>query len=264
MENVRGIQSMRDESGTDYPSRIKARLEAGPRGHRYGVASATIDLGGFGLAQTRLRWIMVAMRLDAGGTAAAEVIVQRLADGSSKRLRTLRSAIGDLPRVSVCGGAEVLEGPDGRTWFNHQSLKHSDQLIKRLQHVPPEGGLPDVPRSLLTPHLIRVLEGAYGSGGHAKNIYGRLSWSKPCGTIVAGIDKITCGRFVHPEEDRLLTPRECARIQSFPDRFRFLKSLVNSYYLIGNAVPPKAGAAIADAIASFLVTKRRASRRQTQ
>jgi DNA (cytosine-5)-methyltransferase 1 len=110
----------------------------------------------------------------------------------------------------------------------------------------------DVPRRLLTDHLRRLVDGAYGSGGHVKNIYGRLEWGKPSGTVVAGIDKITCGRFVHPVENRLLTPRECARLQSFPDEFAFMPSLVASYYLIGNAVPPKAAAAMGRSVASFL------------
>ena len=58
-----------------------------------------------------------------------------------------------------------------------------------------------------------MVDGKYGSGGFVKNIYGRLDWKKPAGTVVAGIRKITCGRFVHPDFDRLLTPRECTRLQ---------------------------------------------------
>ena len=88
-----------------------------------------------------------------------------------------------------------------------------------------------------------------------KNIYGRMSWDLPSGTVVAGIDKITCGRFVHPEADRLLTPRECARIQSFPDDIRFAGSLVNQYYMIGNAVPPRFSATLAGAVADAITPR---------
>jgi DNA (cytosine-5)-methyltransferase 1 len=79
-----------------------------------------------------------------------------------------------------------------------------------------------------------------------------MDWDKPSGTIVAGIDKITCGRFVHPEDHRLLTPRECARIQSFPDEFQFLGGQVAQYYQVGNAVPPVMGRILAATIGSFL------------
>ena len=139
-------------------------------------------------------------------------------------------------------------GKSSTVIFNHRALAHSDQLLRRFAHVPPGGGLLDVPRRLLTPHLRKMIDGHYGNGGHIKNIYGRLEWGKPAGTVVAGIDKITCGRFLHPDADRLLTPRECARLQSFPDSFRFHGSMVKCYYLIGNAVPPKFSEVFASAI----------------
>src|SRR5262249_19902508 len=112
-------------------------------------------------------------------------------------------------------------------------------------------------------HLKRMKRGAYGSGGHVKNIYGRLEWDKPAGTVVAGIDKITCGRFIHPNANRLLTPRECARLQSFPDDFVFFGSAVTQYYLIGNAVPPNVSTAIMLAACAVLRNIETASKRRS-
>ena len=116
---------------------------------------------------------------------------------------------------------------------------HGTELLRKLKYVKPNGGLMDVPRKLLNNHLRNMIDGTYGSGGFVKNIYGRLDWKKPTGTVVAGIRKITCGRFIHPDYDRLLTPRECARLQEFDDDYLFHGSLTDQYTLIGNAVPPK-------------------------
>ena len=157
-----------------------------------------------------------------------------------------------MPRLEPNIGADELKIEGRKVIYNHKALRHSDELKTRFSHVPPGGGLLDVPEELLTPHLRKMKNGSYGSGGHVKNIYGRMDWGKPSGTIVAGIDKITCGRYVHPEENRLITPRECARIQSFPDWFRFKGSNVTQYYLIGNAVPPKLSKVLAKSILASL------------
>ena len=134
-------------------------------------------------------------------------------------------------------------------------MNHSAKLKERFSYVPKGGGLLDVPSHLLTPHLQKMVSGHYGSGGHVKNIYGRLSWDKPCGTIVAGMDKITCGRYLHPDANRLLTPRECARIQSFPDEFKLIGGQVARYYAIGNAVPPQLAQVLGMAIVKTLKNK---------
>lgn len=163
----------------------------------------------------------------------------------NKKVRTLWDAIGDLPNHCLY--------KNGSTYFeNHIPLNHSKNLIRRFSFIPPGGGLLDVPIRLLPKHLKRMRSQKYGSGGHVKNIYGRLQWDRPCGTIVAGIDKITCGRFVHPKYNRLLTPRECARLQSFPDDFVFKGSHVTQYYLIGNAVPPKFSEKISEVLIKIL------------
>jgi DNA (cytosine-5)-methyltransferase 1 len=171
----------------------------------------------------------------------------------STKKAVLRDVIGNLPKVAVREGADVLELEDGSLIYNHKSMKHSKQLEIRFSHVPKDGGLLDVPVELLTNHLRKIVNGEYGSGGFAKNIYGRMNWNKPSGTIVAGMDKITVGRFVHPDENRLLTPRECARIQSFPDDFIFTGGMVSQYYQIGNAVPPKISRIFANIFSEILV-----------
>lgn len=251
MENVRGIVSMRHSSGQLYPAAIRAILNPTETIEWY-CDEIVVDMLKYGIPQTRVRYLFVAVRADIKG---AQQILQHITHGLKREplsSPSLRSAIGDLPAITSGEGADELDDQNGGFIYNHKAMAHKKPLLDRLKHVPPGGGLPDVPRRLLTPHLRKMLDGAYGSGGHVKNIYGRLLWDQPCGTVVAGIDKITCGRFIHPEADRLLTPRECARIQTFPDSFRFGGSMVSQYYMIGNAVPPKFSSVLAEVVSSAL------------
>ncbi len=258
VENVRGIKSMEHPSGMKYPDFMRYYLQTlcDPE---YDTDELIIDTKEYGLAQTRVRYLFLAVRRDININGdVLKVLVSDILSQRTFNTRTLKEVIGDLPYIES-GESYDENMPYGKTKqviYNHKAMKHSPRLIERLSHVPVGGGLPDVPRKLLTKHLLKMLDGNYGSGGHVKNIYGRLDWNKPCGTIVAGIDKITCGRFVHPIANRLLTPRECARIQSFPDDFKFSGGSVAQYYMIGNAVPPKISTVLANAITRALKTKR--------
>ena len=143
-----------------------------------------------------------------------------------------------MPHLESGEGSEELLTAYG-TIYNHYAFEYEAKTLSRIKAVPKNGGLQDIPDKLLSNHLIKMKHGGYGSGGFVKNLYGRLDWEKPSGTVVAGIKKITCGRFFHPTDSRLLTVREAARLQSFPDDYRFLGSLVDQYTVVGNAVPPK-------------------------
>ena len=69
--------------------------------------------------------------------------------------------------------------------------------------------------------------------------YGRLVWNSPTMTITTRFDTPAGGRYIHPDDNRTLTPREAARVQSFPDSFEFIGSKSSICKQIGNAVPPK-------------------------
>ena len=257
IENVPGITSKKHPSGIKYSDLVVSTLQSDQAGASYDLETTTIDALDYGLAQTRKRWFLLAVREDVNRKGdVLETIRSQIKRRRARKRSLLKDAIGDLPHIESGGGAEVMivrNNGSSKVIYNHRAMNHTKRLVERFSHVPVGGGLPDVPRELLTKHLKRMLDGAYGNGGHIKNIYGRLDWDKPAGTIVAGIDKITCGRFVHPEANRLLTPRECARIQSFPDDFRFQGSLVAQYYLIGNAVPPRISAVLADSIQAAMI-----------
>jgi DNA (cytosine-5)-methyltransferase 1 len=260
MENVRGIASMRHKSGQLYPAAMRAILNPSEK-TEWHCAEMVVDMLKYGVPQTRTRYLFVAVRSDIEG---AEEVLRNIAKGLESERKagsTLRQAVADLPPIQAGEGADEIVTKGGKRIYNHKAMAHKKPLLSRLKHVPPGGGLLDVPRRLLTTHLRKMVDGGYGSGGHVKNIYGRMLWDQPSGTIVAGIDKITCGRFIHPEADRLLTPRECARIQTFPDEFRFEGSMVSQYYMIGNAVPPRFSSVLASVTSKALGGLKQASER---
>ena len=237
MENVPAIQSMKHSSGKRYPEYTKQLLQEN------GYYAETVFVTGdqVGLAQTRKRLFLIALNKD---------YLKKITDFSkelantlkqlqpAKGCTTLKSVIGDLPSLQSGEGADEMT-ISGRTIYNHYVFEYEKNTLARIQTVPEKGGLQDIPDELLSNHLKKMKSGGYGSGGFVKNLYGRLDWDAPSGTIVAGIKKITCGRFFHPVDHRLLTVREAARLQSFPDDYKFLGGLIDQYTVVGNAVPPK-------------------------
>lgn len=231
MENVKAITSKKHPNGGLFTDHIDSILTK----HGYFYKAVVLKALDYGLGQTRERFFLFAT--EKCNQDKLDIFVEELSKRKKNQHTTLKDLIGDLPSIEAGEGADLTHH-ENKIIYNHRAMKHSEKLIKRFQSVPDDGGLLDVPKELLTNHLLKMVNGQYGTGGHAKNIYGRMNWNKPSGTIVAGMDKITIGRFLHPINHRLLTPRECARIQSFPDDFVFEGSLVTQYYLIGNAVPP--------------------------
>ena len=246
MENVPAIQSMKHSSGKRYPEYAKSLLIK----NGYYAETTFIDGNQVGLAQTRKRLFLIAIRKDCvreieDFSAVLTKTIKELQN--AQEYDSLKNVIGDLPHLESGEGAdELVYG--GRTIYNHYAFVYEPKTLERIKAVPKNGGLQDIPDELLSEHLKKMKHGGYGSGGFVKNLYGRLDWEKPAGTIVAGIKKITCGRFFHPTDSRLLTVREAARLQSFPDDYRFQGSLIDQYTVVGNAVPPKFSELIGKAI----------------
>lgn len=255
MENVPAIQSMKHSSGKKYPEYIKELL----RDNGYYAETVFIDGNQVGLAQTRKRLFLIALckayvnEIDDYSSVLAKTISELQ---PAHDYATLRSVIEDLPSLSSGEGADEMHTPSG-TIYNHYAFEYEKKTLERIKTVPAKGGLQDIPDELLSDHLKKMKHGGYGSGGFVKNLYGRLDWDKPAGTVVAGIKKITCGRFFHPRDSRLLTVREAARLQSFPDDYRFQGGLIDQYTVVGNAVPPKFGEFIGRVIMTLYENYRR-------
>ena len=239
MENVPAIQSMRHSSGLKYPEYAKKLLSEN------GYYATTVFMEGekVGLAQSRKRLFLLAINkehVDEIDDFEHAVLSELESIEKNYERKTLRDVIYDLPRYESGEGTDIAE-VNGMPLYNHTVFKYREDNLRRIECVPYKGGLQDIPDELLSNHLKKMKSGGYGSGGFVKNLYGRLDWDQPSGTIVAGIKKITCGRYFHPECNRLLTVREAARLQSFPDDYIVKGGQIEQYTIIGNAVPPRFG-----------------------
>ena len=163
---------------------------------------------------------------------------------------TVWCAIGDLPSITNGGGAEeARHTEDPACWYqvrmrqrrrrlyNHVSPALHPVQLNRIRHVPEGGNWRDIPFDLLPAGMKRAKP-----KDHTKR-YGRLSKHGLCCTILTKCDP-HWGSYVHPEEDRTISVREAARLQSFADRFRFAGGRSAQYALVGNAVPPLLAGAI--------------------
>lgn len=141
--------------------------------------------------------------------------------------KTVENKIGDMPQLS--SGERCSSIP------NHAARTHSLRVLEIIRNIPKDGGSRrSLPENLwLQCHL--KLRASKSRG--AESIYGRMTWKKPAPTITCRCTTPSCGRFLHPEQDRAITPREAARLQSFPDSFVFPKEFESAERLIGNAVP---------------------------
>lgn len=161
---------------------------------------------------------------------------------------TVRNAIGDLP---VPVGTEI--GRDDDAPMNLHFKRNPTELsLKRYRAIPEEGmNRFDLLRN--APELTPRCWVDKTSGG--TDIFGRLWWDRPSVTIRTEFFKPEKGRYLHPVQDRPITHREAARIQSFPDSFRFTGTKTEIAKQIGNAVPPKLAAAVAGCAAALLKSR---------
>jgi DNA (cytosine-5)-methyltransferase 1 len=181
----------------------------------YVVESQTINSYKIGVAQSRKRNITIASKVvqESLGTWVKSVETQP---------RNLKWAIGDL--VSNVSSEGVFDS----------APKPSSVNQARINFLFDKGlfDLPDEER----PDCHRLKVHSYNS------VYGRLSWDKPSQTVTTGFGGMGRGRYVHPSKRRTITPHEAARIQFFPDFFKFPTSKRTTLQMIiGNAVPPKLG-----------------------
>jgi DNA (cytosine-5)-methyltransferase 1 len=176
-----------------------------------------------------------------------------------KPFTTVKDAIGDLPVLAVNEGAEEMDydKPPSTEYqrqmragspkvFNHIAGALSKQNLERAKHIPPGGSWRDIPHELLPKGMKRARR-----SDHTRR-YGRINPSGLSGTVLTKCDP-HWGTFFHYDQDRALTVREAARIQSFPDRYRFYGSRVSQYEQVGNAVPPLLAKVLANHIKRTLL-----------
>lgn len=191
--------------------------------HGYKVTQRVYNAAVFGVPQARRRAIVVASK-----NPDFELPDGLLAENEFK---TVRDAMGDLPPIDV--------NHQNPTDPLHRCSAHRQSTIDVIAQVPHDGG--SRPQGV-GPRCLDKVKGF-------SDVYGRLSWNKPSITITQYARNPASGRYCHPEQDRGLSIREAARLQSFPDGYVWNGSLGDKFKQIGEAVPPLLSLAIATQIA---------------
>lgn len=188
----------------------------------YSIKQDVYNSATFGVPQARFRAILIASRNPFS-------LPPKLL--SQEEFVTVKDAIGDLPIIE--------SGEYSETDIYHRSSTHKQSTIDTISQVPKDGG--SRPKGV-GPKCLDKVNGF-------SDVYGRLSWNKPSITITKSSRNPASGRFSHPVQNRGLTIREAARIQSFPDGFLFEGNLEQCFQQIGEAVPPLLSLAVATQIA---------------
>lgn len=195
----------------------------------YKISSGIVNMAQYGVPQERHRTVIISSR------KFIPTLPPQTRDRDS--FATVRDAIGSLPRLSI-----------GQTDPNdsmHETSKHRENTVNIFKKIPKDGG--SRPRGIGPKCLDRV------SGFF--DVYGRLWWDKPAVTITARCRTPSCGRFMHPEQDRGLSIREAACLQGFPIDFELSGPFDDKFKQIGNAVPPIFSQQLASHLAS-IITRR--------
>ena len=160
--------------------------------------------------------------------------------------RTVRDAIEDLP---VPEGTEIR---DADAPLDIHFGRNPTELSRKRYRAIPDEGMNRFDLQRLAPEMTPACWIRKKSGG--TDLFGRLWWDRPAFTIRTEFFKPEKGRYLHPEQHRPITHREAARLQSFPDSFRFLGTKTEIAKQIGNAVPPMLAARVADAVYALLIS----------
>lgn len=232
MENVPGIKA---ETNKDILAEFLKRLMV-----KYQVFAEVLNAADFGVPQLRKRYVLHAVRndiykelRDSGyGFGLPQRTHSRTGNDGLLPWKTVQQAIGDLPVISA---GETY--PDNGIIHNHKCADLSPKNISRIQIIRANGGSRDglTPDLVLDCHTKKDIDGNVYSGH--KDVYGIMAADKPSPTMTGGCLCYSKGRYGHYSQDRAISIREAARLQTFPDDFIFSNILTEAALQIGNAVP---------------------------
>lgn len=201
--------------------------------NEYHYSYSIVDCEEYGIPQKRKRLVLLASKYGP--------IFMRSTEGYTRK--TVKDAIGSLEYLSN-GGISPLDPL-------HRCQKLSDINLKRIKHSKPGGSWDDWPDEL----VLKCHKNPKGSTFRAA--YGRMSWDCASPTITTEFINYGSGRFGHPDQNRALSLREGALIQTFPPNYEFtpgnnIDSIATTATHIGNAVPVKLGEVIGTSILDHL------------
>lgn len=256
MENVRGLKNKEREVEDD----IRHITD-----DRYRFCSLLLNAKDFGVPQNRERYFLIGNRI---GVPPEQVVAKLDAAKRSCKEYFLRDALFGLPPITTNPHirsshldsddhgytlrrittelndfiTDINLGQESDLLLNHKSRYNNNndiEIFRRL--MPGEDSTADSIQDILKYKNRKDI---------FKDKYKKLKDDEVCKTITSHM-RLDCHMYIHPSQARGLSPREAARIQSFPDNYFFRGSLNDWYYQIGNAVPVKLSKAIAETIKSF-------------
>jgi DNA (cytosine-5)-methyltransferase 1 len=226
------------------------------------MAGAILCAADYGVPQTRYRAIIVGARDQDPCRFFPPIRTHRQpGDGNHRPLfngnaapfeqdakpwRTVRDVIGDLEAPTA---TEIRDVPPPLDL--HFGRNPTEKSRRRYRAVPEGGNRVDLQKN--APELTPGCWIRKTSGG--TDLFGRLWWDRPSVTVRTEFFKPEKGRYLHPSQHRPITHREAARIQTFPDGFRFVGSKTEIAKQIGNAVPPMFAARLADVVLAMLLAR---------
>jgi DNA (cytosine-5)-methyltransferase 1 len=223
LENVRGI--VETESGA-----FLEKINEGFRKEGYNLQYKVLNAMNFGVPQNRERFFLV-------GSLHSQSF--SFPSASTQNFITVREAFDGLPELVNgnldvelpyksqinSGYAKTLKGCN-RVCFNNGVSTNTELVLSRYRYIPQGGNWKDIPKEFMNTYK--------NTNNCHSGIYHRLDGTKP--SVVIG--NYRKNMLIHPNENRGLSVREAARLQSFPDEFKFLGTLGSQQQQVGNAVPP--------------------------
>lgn len=204
----------------------------------YEVWWEVVECASYGIPQTRKRLVLLASRLGKAGLGLR---------ATDERSSTVRETIHGLPPLQAgeCDPNDPL----------HAVPRLSETNLRRIRASKPGGTWRDWPDDLLADCHRKKTGETYPS------VYGRMEWDKPGPTITTQSFGYGNGRFGHPQQDRAISLREAAMLQTFPSNYKFVRKGEEVRFnrlgrLIGNAVPVRLGQVIAESLTAHVKTLR--------
>jgi len=251
VENVPGINTLKIRYWNGHHN-IISLLEKGLKKRGYNYQSNIIDAREFGVPQSRKRIFCIARKHKALPYSIIEEMKKTATRmGHQQEEISLKAAIGDLPPLEANAGCEVAKvepmikdkktvygkfmGNGRQILYSHFSRYHNEDDMKIIRELKQGENF----RHLLErkPQTIEGRKRKVYSISNFPDKYYRLTWNAPSRTIVSHLSK-DGNSFIHPDQNRSLTVREAARIQTFPDDYLFTGSRYSQFAQVGNAVPP--------------------------
>jgi DNA (cytosine-5)-methyltransferase 1 len=220
IENVPGLERSKESPLGRFKHFLKER--------EYAFDDKVVNAAEFGVPQNRKRYVLVASRV------SKNIAIPK---GNKDKIKTVRGTIGDLPAISA--------GHKDDSLLMHWTANLAPINLKRIQNTSHNGGN----RLEWKDNSNLQLKCYKGKDSTFSDVYGRLFWDQPSPTITTKFHSITNGRFGHPEQDRGISLREGALLQSFPNSYKFHSNNFGTVArMIGNAVPPELAKNIGKAI----------------